>query len=162
MLSAASIKPVYNPIDAVENMFQGKSVEFERRSSTEVVAEVEGKWDNMLLFFAWEEHLHCLHISCLMNIDSPAADTGKIFELLALVNEDLWLGHFSYWQERKMPMFKHSLIINSDESDFFGKLEQIVAIAVSECEHMYPIFKAVLAQNMSPRQVLFPSKMFMQ
>ena len=61
-----------------------------------------------------------------------------------------------------MPMFKHSLIINSDESDFFGKLEQIVAIAVSECEHMYPIFKAVLAQNMSPRQVLFPSKMFMQ
>lgn len=161
MFSAIQTKPIYNPIDAVENMFQGKSVEFERRSSTEVVAEVEGKWDNMLLFFAWEEHLRCLHISCLMNIDSPTADTGKIFELLALVNEDMWLGHFSYWNERKMPMFKHSLIINPDESDFFGKLEQVFSIAVSECEQMYPIFKAVLTQNMSPRQVLFPTR-FMQ
>ncbi len=158
MFSAIQTKPIYNPIDAVENMFQGKSVEFERRSSTEVVAEVEGKWDNMLLFFAWEEHLRCLHISCLMNIDSPTADTGKIFELLALVNEDMWLGHFSYWNERKMPMFKHSLIINPDESDFFGKLEQVFSIAVSECEQMYPIFKAVLTQNMSPRQVLFPTR----
>lgn len=158
MFSATQTKPIYNPIDAVENMFQGKSVEFERRSSTEVVAEVEGKWDNMLLFFAWEEHLRCLHISCLMNIDSPTADTGKIFELLALVNEDMWLGHFSYWNERKMPMFKHSLIINPDESDFFGKLEQVFSIAVSECEQMYPIFKAVLTQNMSPRQVLFPTR----
>ena len=158
MFSAIQTKPIYNPIDAVDNMFQGKSVEFERRSSTEVVAEVEGKWDNMLLFFAWEEHLRCLHISCLMNIDSPTADTGKIFELLALVNEDMWLGHFSYWNERKMPMFKHSLIINPDESDFFGKLEQVFSIAVSECEQMYPIFKAVLTQNMSPRQVLFPTR----
>ena len=51
MLSAVCMQPIYNPIDVVENMFQGKSVEFERRSSTEVVAEVEGKWDNMLLFF---------------------------------------------------------------------------------------------------------------
>ena len=162
MLSVIQAKPIYNPIDAVESMFQNKSVEFERRSSTEVVAEVEGKWDNMLLFFAWEEHLHCLHISCLMNIDSSASDTGKIFELLALINEDLWLGHFSYWNERKMPMFKHSLIVNPEEGDFFSRLEQVVSIAVSECEHMYPVFKAVLTQNMSPRQVLFPAKMFMQ
>ncbi len=161
MLSASQIELKDNPIDTVENIFHSKSLEFERRNVNEVVVEVEGKWDNMLLFFAWEEHLRCLHISCLLNIDAHQADTKKIFELLALVNEDLWLGHFSYWQEHQMPVFKHSVILREHEEGFEEKLNQIISIAVSECEHMYPIFKAVLTQNLSPQQALFPSRLVM-
>ena len=52
----------YNPIDDVECLFK-QSNSVERRSSTEVVVEINGKWDNMLLFFAWEEKMNCLHIS---------------------------------------------------------------------------------------------------
>lgn len=162
MLAASSIQFSSNPIDIVENIFHSKSLEFERRNTNEVVAEVEGKWDNMLLFFAWEEHLRCLHISCLLNIDSAAADTKKIFELLALINEDLWLGHFSYWEEHKMPLFKHSVIIRPQEEGFEDKLNQVISIAVDECEQMYPVFKAVITQNLNPRQVLFADRMSLQ
>lgn len=158
-----AVQPIINanPIDAVENIFHSKSLEFERRNTNEVVVEIEGKWRNMLLFFAWEEHLRCLHISCLMDISAELADRSKIFELLALVNENLWIGHFSYWNEHQMPLFKHAFIIHPEEQNIQYKLEQLIEIAVNECEHMYPVFKAVFSGNLSPQQALFPDRIIM-
>jgi hypothetical protein len=80
----------------------------------------------------------------------------SIFELLALLNEDLWVGYFSYWEEAKMPIFKHSIFIDENEFDLTKKLSQVVNIAVTECERAYPIFHAVLKQNIAPRRALLP------
>lgn len=150
----------YNPIDLVENIFSHKSFEFERRGLNEVAVEVQGKWNNMLLFFAWEENMQCLHMSCLMDIESTIEDRSKIFELLALANEELWVGHFSYWTEQNMPVFKHSILLKDDEENILmSKISQVVDIAIKECERMYPVFKVVLTKGMSPRQALYPMLM---
>ena len=61
MNPAKNLAPEYNPIDTVENIFSTRSFELERRSLNEVVVEVQGKWNNMLLFFAWEQNMRCLH-----------------------------------------------------------------------------------------------------
>lgn len=160
MQLAQNIAFEYNPIDLVENIFSKKSFEFERRSINEVVVEVQGKWNNMLLFFSWEENMRCLHLSCLMDIKSTIEDRSKIFELLALVNEDLWLGHFSYWTEQNMPVFKHAILLNDeDEQILNGKISQVIDIAIRECERMYPIFKVVLTKGMDPKQALYPMLM---
>ena len=149
----------YNPIDLVENIFSARSFEFERRNTNEVAVEVQGKWNNMLLFFAWEENMRCLHLSCLMDIKSTIEDRSKIFELLALVNEELWVGHFSYWAEQNMPVFKHSVILNDGEDVFAAQISQIIDIAIKECERMYPIFNVVLTKGMEPKQALYPMMM---
>lgn len=151
-----------NPIDSAEHVFHRNAWGFERRGKDEVVLEVEGKWGNLLFFFAWEEHLRCLHISCMMDIETRISDFSKIFELLALVNENLWLGHFSYWSEHRMPLFKHSVILELDERDLESKLEQIIRIAADECDRIYPIFNAVLTQGVSPRQALSASRGVLQ
>lgn len=150
---------LYNPIDTVESIFTRRAYELDRRSDSEVVVEVQGKWNNMLLFFAWEENMHCLHMSCLMDIQSAIEDRSKIFELLAMANEELWVGHFSYWTEQKMPVFKHALIINDNEAEFERKIAQLTDIAVKECERMYPIFNVVLTKGMNPRQAMYPMTM---
>ena len=150
---------LYNPIDTVESIFTRRAYELDRRSDSEVVVEVQGKWNNMLLFFAWEENMHCLHMSCLMDIQSTIEDRSKIFELLAMANEELWVGHFSYWTEQKMPVFKHALIINDNEAEFERKIAQLTDIAVKECERMYPIFNVVLTKGMDPRQAMYPMTM---
>lgn len=150
------IAEYYNPIDTVEHIFSAGQYELDRRNINEVAIEIQGKWNNMLLFFAWEENMRCLHMSCLMNIESTIEDRSKIFELLAMINEELWVGHFSYWTEENMPVFKHSMIVTDTESEFEGKLAQLIDIAVKECERMYPIFNVVLTKGMSPKQALYP------
>lgn len=162
MQLASQICLRYNPIDSAENIFCRRSWEFERRGRDEVALEIEGKWGQMVFFLAWEEHLRCLHISCMMNIETQIIDYAKIFELLALVNENLWLGHFSYWSEQRMPLFKHSVILEDGEIDFENKLEQIINIAADECEQIYPVFNAVLTQGISPRQALMSSRSVLQ
>lgn len=145
-----------NPIDDIECLFAGRKQTAERRNNHEIVVEITGKWDNMLLFFAWEEQMNCLHISCLINLQPKDVALPSIFELLALLNEDLWVGYFSYWEEQKMPIFKHSIFIDPQEFNLLDKLTQVVNIAVTECERAYPIFHAVLQQNIAPRRAVAP------
>lgn len=159
MQPAQNLASIINPIDMVENIFTAKSFEFERRNINEVVVEVQGKWTNMLLFFAWEESMKCLHMSCLMDINNTMEDRSKVFELLALVNENLWVGHFSYWSEQNMPVFKHSVFLNHEEEYFEHKISQLIDIAVNECERIYPVFKVVLTKGMDPKEALFPMMM---
>lgn len=149
----------FNPIDTVESIFATRSYELERRNLNEVVVEVQGKWNNMLLFFAWESNMQCLHLSCLMDIETKIEDRSKIFELLALVNEELWVGHFSYWTEQNIPVFKHSVLLNDCEDIFESKISQVIDIAIKECERMYPVFKVVLNKGMEPKQALYPMMM---
>ena len=150
----------FNPIDLVEDIFASKSYELERRNLFEVAVEIQGKWNNMLLFFAWEENLRCLHLSCLMNIETTIEDRSKVFELMALANEELWVGHFSYWTEQNMPVFKHAILLDNDDADNIeSKIAQIIEIAVKECERMYPIFNVVLTKGMDPKQALYPLSM---
>jgi hypothetical protein len=159
MQTAQKLAPSLNPIDMVENIFAARSFEFERRNIDEVVVEVQGKWANMLLFFAWEPNMKCLHMSCLMDIENKVEDRSKVFELLALVNENLWVGHFSYWSEQNMPVFKHSVFLNYEEEFFEHKISQMIDIAINECERMYPVFKAVLAKGLDPKEALYPLTM---
>lgn len=159
MQLAQNLAPAANPIDMVENIFAAKSYELERRNINEVVVEIQGKWTNILLFFAWEASMKCLHMSCLMDIDNVNNDRSKIFELLALVNENLWVGHFSYWTEQNMPVFKHSVFLNYGEEFFEHKIAQMIDIAVNECERIYPVFKVVLTKGMEPKEALYPMLM---
>ena len=159
MEPAKNLAPSYNPIDLVENIFASRSFELERRSPDEVVVEVQGKWNNMLLFFSWEASMNCMHISCLMDIETKIADRSKIFELLAMINEELWVGHFSYWTEQNTPVFKHSLFLTSEDDFFEDKIARMIDIAIKECERMYPVFKVVLTKGMEPKQALYPMLM---
>ena len=103
--------------------------------------------------------MNCLHISCLLNLEAENVNVPSIFELLALLNEDIWVGYFSYWEEAKMPIFKHSIFVDEKDLNLTDKLSQVLNIAVTECERAYPIFHAVLKQNISPRKALMPAIM---
>ncbi len=156
---AKNCKNTANPIDLVEGLFDRKSFELERRSANEIAIEIKGKWNSMLLFFTFEESMKVLHMSCLMDIETTTEDSASIFELLAMTNETLWMGHFSYWNEQKVPVFKHSVIADENDEGFAGKLSQMIDIAIKECERMYPVFNVVLNKGMDPKRAMYPMLM---
>ena len=85
--------------------------------------------------------------------------TNETYE--ALLNENLWLGHFSYWSEQKMPIFKHSMILQDEEELFTNKISKIIELSIMECERVYPIFNAVMRQNIQPSDALYREAMVM-
>lgn len=145
---------LYNPIDSVEAIFTSHNWDFERRNRHEIALEVQGKWSNIVLFFNWEKGMHALHISGLMDLNIPACQKNNFFELLALTNEQLWVGHFSYWSEQSMPVFKHSVLLEDSEQIVPERINEIINIVIKECERFYPVFKFVFEKNQNPSSAL--------
>ena len=63
--------------------------------------------------------------------------------------------------KQKMPIFKHSLILQDNEELFTHKISKIIELSIMECERVYPIFNAVMRQNVEPAQALYTSVMVM-
>jgi hypothetical protein len=144
----------YNPIDIVENIFVNQSWEFERRSSHEIAVEFEGKWCNIILFFAWEKDMRALHISCITDLITNSKSKHNMFELLTLANEQLWVGHFTIWSGENMPIYKHSILLNENERILPNRINEIINIAIKESEKFYPAFKYVINGGSDPAQAL--------
>jgi len=146
-------QPVGNPIDFVEHIANAREWAFERRSEEEVAIEVPGRWCDYALYFAWSQELKALHLSCALDMRVQERQKAGIYELLALLNERLWLGHFVVWTEEGVPMFRHTLWVG-DPSIVGEAVEELVEHAVAECERFYPAFQFVIWAGKSASEAI--------
>src|SRR5438067_11440846 len=86
--------PVGNPIDLVEEIVVSNDWAHDRASEEELVVEISGRWCDYRMYFLWQEELSALHFSCGFDMKVPKRRRSVLYELLALANERLWLGHF--------------------------------------------------------------------
>ena len=100
-----------NPLDIMEQIVTANDWAFDRRGEAEMVAEAPGRWCDYSLYFAWREDIGALHFSCAMDMKVQPAKKQPLYELLASVNERLWLGHFGLWAEEGVPMFRHAVLL---------------------------------------------------
>jgi hypothetical protein len=74
----------------------------------------------------------------------PKGRRNAIYELLALANEKLWLGHFDLSTEDNSPAFRHAILLRGLLAASAEQVEDLVDIALSECERFYPAFQLVV------------------
>ena len=84
----------------------------------------------------------------------PAPERPKLFELLALANEKLWIGHFGLESEDGVPVFRHSVLLRGAPGASAESLEDMVDIALTECERFFPAFQLVLWGGKAPADAL--------
>lgn len=137
-------KPQANPLDFVEDIAGANDWALDRRSDEEMAIEVPGQWATYSFYFLWSEDLGAMHLSAAMGIRVPDRLWTPACELLALVNERLWLGHFALWSDEGMPMFRHSLLARGGSPIDRDVLEELVGVALKECERFYPAFQFVI------------------
>ena len=86
--------------------------------------------------------------------------TGKAYgldmtdEMLALANEKLWLGHFGLESDDGMPVYRHAILLRGAGGASAESLEDLVDIALTECERFFPAFQFVLWGGKSPAEAL--------
>ena len=136
--------PSGNPIDLVEEIVIANDWAHDRAGEDELVVEIPGRWCDYRLYFLWQEELTALHFSCGFDMKVPKRRRAGLYELLALANERLWLGHFDLAAGDNSPSFRYAVLMRGMGSVGSEQVEDLVDIAVSECERFYPAFQLVV------------------
>lgn len=146
--------PAPNPLDVIEQVVAANDWAFDRRSDHEMAAEAPGKWCDYGLYFSWSAEISAMHFTCAFDMKVPERQRAALYELLALANERLWIGHFGMDADDGMPLFRHSVLLRGATAASTESLEDLVDIAITECERFYPAFQFVLWGGKSPADAL--------
>lgn len=143
-----------NPIDLVEEIVIANDWAHDRASEDELIVEITGRWCDYRLYFLWQEELTALHFSCGFDLKVPKRRRGPLYELLALANERLWLGHFDLSSEDNQPTFRHAVPLRGARGAAVEQLEDLVDVALNECERFYPAFQYVVWGGKNPAEAV--------
>jgi len=143
-LRASADTAVANPLDVIEQIVEINEWLFDRRSEQEMAAQVPGRWCDYSLYFAWNEEIGAMHFTCAFDMRIPPEKRRAVHELLALINEKLWLGHFGVWEDEGVPMFRHALPLRGLRGPSVEQMEDLLDTAILECERFYPAFQYVI------------------
>jgi hypothetical protein len=143
-----------NPLDVLEELVDANEWRFDRNSAEEMTVELRGRWSDYRLFFIWQEDLSAICFSCVIDMRVPGHRRTTFLELLGGVNEKLWLGHFDLSLEEPQPMFRHTVLLRGAGGVAAEQLEDLVDIAVAECERFYPAFQLLLWGGKSPDEAV--------
>jgi hypothetical protein len=153
-LSNITQDAAHNPLDVVEQIVSANEWAFDRRSDSEMAAEAPGKWCDYGLYFSWSHEISAMHFTCTFDLKVPERRRAQLYELLALGNEKLWIGHFGMDSEDGMPVFRHSVLLRGTAGASSESLEDMVDIAITECERFFPAFQFVLWGGKSPNDAM--------
>src|ERR1700753_4295036 len=97
-----------NTLEVVERMASGNNWAFERAGEDEVALVVTGRWTNYQVSFTWMGDIEALHLACAFDMRVPEPRLSEVQQLVALINEQLWIGHFDVWMQNGVVMFRHA------------------------------------------------------
>ncbi|MBT4218581.1 MAG: hypothetical protein HOE26_01275 [Rhodospirillaceae bacterium] len=140
-ISIAQETTTNHPLDIIERLGDDNDWIFDRRSEQEMAVQAPGRWCDYSMFFAWNDAAGAMHFTCAFDMRVPENRRERIHELLALINEKLWLGHFGIWNDEGLPMFSHSLPFRGTKGPNIAQMEDVVETALLECERFYPAFQ---------------------
>ena len=110
-LSKSHATPATIRSTSVEHMAAGNSWPFERAGEDEIAIVVTGRWTNYQVSFTWMGEIEALHLACAFDMRVPELRLAEVQQLIALINEQLWIGHFDVWMQNGVVMFRHALLL---------------------------------------------------
>ena len=142
------------PVDMLAALFEAHGWSCEYNGDDEISAEIPGSWTTYQVRGVWRAEDRVLQLLCLPEVRVPDTKARAAQELLSLVNEQLWLGHFEIWSQGGVLLFRHAMLLGDDGLLSLGMAQAAVDNAVAECDRFYPAFQFVLWGDKSPRDAM--------
>ena len=141
-----------NPLEMIEQIVAAHDWPFDRSNDEELSVAVAGAFCEFHLCFAWRHEHQALQLSCAFDSRVPEAKRTQIYTLLGMINENLWLGHFDLWSEEGLVLFRYALLAGNDLGA--DRCEDMIDVAIAECERFYPALQFVLWGGKTPREAV--------
>lgn len=123
-------------------------------SPDELTGEIQGSWTTYTLKCLWRGDDDVLQVIALPDIRVADDKRATAHELLALVNEQMWLGHFDMWSNGGTLLYRNATLLGDEGLLSVDQAQALVEMAVEECDRFYPAFQFVLWGDKSPRDAL--------
>lgn len=142
------------PVDMLASLFEARGWAYEFVSEDEITSEVQGSWASYQIRAIWRAEDNVLQLLCLPDIRMPDDKRAAMHEVLALINEQLWLGHFDVWSNGGVVLYRHGLMLGDEGLLSPGQAQIAVESAVEECDRFYPVFQFILWGDKTPAEAL--------
>lgn len=143
-----------HPLDVVERLASFHEWSFDRADENEISITVSGSWCDYDVAFTWLDDMEALHVACAFDLKVPARRRADVLELVSLVNEQLWVGHFDLWANEDVVMFRHALLLAGGAEPNGRQCETLLKAAIDACDRHYQAFQFVLWAGKSAREAL--------
>jgi hypothetical protein len=133
-----------NPLDVVERLANGNDWSFERATDNEITILVTGKWTEYQLSYTWMDDIETLHLACAFDLKVPERRRAEVLMLISMINERLWVGHFDFWINQGLMMFRHALVLAGGSAASGKQCEALLGTALDACETYFTAFQFVV------------------
>jgi hypothetical protein len=133
-----------SPLSVVEDIASSNNWPFERSGEDEVTILSRGQWTDYQLSFTWMGEIDALHLACAFDMKIPEARRAEAQRLIALINEQLWIGHFDVWSTTGSIMYRQALMLPGGLTASPAQCEMMLEGALHACERYYPALQFVV------------------
>jgi hypothetical protein len=135
-----------NPLDMIEDLSESKGWTFSRTDDEFLVVTVPGQKAKYEICMEWQEEFSALLFACSMPVEIAPEHYDIAARTLEQVNQNIWLGHFDMSNKNTYPTFRHTILFRMIPTGIAVDIVQdIVEIAVAECNRFYTTFQLVQA-----------------
>lgn len=143
-----------HPLDMVERIAASRDWAFDRGEVDEMSICVDGVYASYQVAFTWIEDVEALHIACAFDLRVPERRRAEVLQLVSMINEQLWVGHFDLWSRESVVMFRHALLLTGGAEPRREQCEMLFKAAVEACERHYQAFQFIVWAGKSAREAL--------
>ena len=130
-----------HPLDVVERLASLRDWIFDRAETDEMSVSVAGRWTDY-------------HVACAFDLKVPERRRQEVLQLVSLVNEQLWVGHFDLWSSENVVMFRNALLLVGGAEPTHAQCETMLRVSVEACERYFQAFQFVIWAGKSAREAL--------
>jgi hypothetical protein len=144
---------IEDPMDVAEAVL-GADDRFivERGEDGDIAFSARGAWCDVTGFFGWREELPAVLFTVTFDLAAPPERRIEAAQLVALINENLWLGHFDLWSEDGSIVFRHAVAMIGRSELSQGEVQAMLAAAMDAADRFYPAFNFLIAGGKSAQE----------
>lgn len=142
-----------NPIDELEELVIAQDLPYLRFGPHELMVRYPDSWENFQSFWTWDKDFQSLDVSASSLFKFKPAQRMVIYELLSLINDQLWIGHFDLTDEDS-PTFRHTILLRDLQGSIVSVVEDLFAVVLAEYQRFFPAFEYVVKYDKSPQEAL--------
>ena len=143
-----------NPLDNIEDILNTNDWAFDRMGDNELLVTLTGRYCDYTLIFLWQADMRALQLSVQYDFSIAPTNMAQGANVLMTINERTWMGHFEIAADNRVPGYRYTCIFHGNQKSAYDDLENIVDVALAQCETNYVAFSLLTGEEAANDETL--------